>query len=89
MDILIWKSHGDICVYDVSTPEKLKAHLDTAIYCVQGWGLDEKIAAVQKHINMYPDDLNKLRQAFNTLRAAVWNDDPSEMFEEFYLDVLQ
>ena len=88
MKILIWKSHGDICVYDVSTPEKLKAQIDTAIYCIQGWGLDAEVNAVQKHINKYPDDLNKLTQAFNTLRSAI-GPGTEDMFEEFFMDVLQ
>jgi len=87
MDILIWKSHGDICVYDVSTPEKLKAQIEMAIACVQGWHIDEKIAVVQEHINKHPDNSYELRRAFRTLTRAIGDD--SDAFEAFYMDALQ
>lgn len=87
MDILIWKSHGDICVYDVSTPEKLKAQIEIAIECLQGWGLEEKIAVVQEHIDKHPDNLYELRHAFRALARAIGED--SDAFEAFHLDTLQ
>ena len=88
MKILIWKSHGDIRVYDVSTPEKLKAQIEDAIACVQDWGLDKTIELVQNHIEKHPDDIKELTRAFNTIKIAV---DPGshEMFEDFYIGVLE
>ncbi len=87
MKILIWKSHGDISVYDVSTPEKLKAQIEDAIGCLDGWGLEKKLQLVQTHIEKHPDNLVELTRAFNTIKNAVGNGD--DMFEEFYIGDLK
>jgi citrate lyase beta subunit len=88
MNILIWKSHGDIRVYDVSTPDKLKAQIEDTLSCIQDWGMDKTIGLVQKHIEKHPDDIKELTRAFNIIKDAV---DPGshEMFEDFYITVLE
>ena len=88
MKILIWKSNGDIRVYDVSTPEKLKAQIEDAIECVDKWGLEKKVQLVQKHIEKYPDNLVELTRAFNTIKNAVEDSDDS-IFEQFYIGDLK
>jgi hypothetical protein len=87
MKILIWKSYGDIRVYDVSTPEKLKVQIENAIECLDGWGLEKEIILVEKHIEKYPDNLTELMKAFNTIRNAI-NPGSEDMFEQFYIDDL-
>jgi len=86
MKILIWKSHGSIRVYDVSTSEKLRAQIEDAIDCLDGWGLEDKVDVVQKHIEKHPDDLAELTRAFNTIKHAV---EGGDTFEEFYIGDLQ
>ena len=87
MKILIWKSHGDIRVYDVSTPEKLKAQIEDAIDCLEDWGLEKQIELVQRHIEKHPDNIAELTRAFNTISSMVG--DGADMFEQFYIGDLQ
>ena len=87
MKILIWKSHGAISVYDVSTPEKLRAQIEDAIDCLEGWGLENTVELVQRHIERHPDDLVELTRAFNKISIVVGDGD--DMFEQFYIGDLQ
>jgi hypothetical protein len=87
MKILIWKSHGDIRVYDVSTPDKLRAQIEDAIDCLEGWGLENTVKMVQTHIERHPDDLAELTRAFNKISIAVGDGD--DMFEQFYIGELE
>jgi hypothetical protein len=87
MKILIWKSHGDIRVYDVSTPDKLRAQIEDAIDCLDGWGLEKEVELLQKHIEKHPNDLVELSRAVNQIMMAVG--DEEEMFEQFYIGELE
>ena len=87
MKILIWKSHGAIRVYDVSTPDKLRAQIEDAIDCLEGWGLENTVKMVQTHIERHPDDFAELTRAFNKISIAVGDGD--DMFEQFYIGDLQ
>jgi uncharacterized protein (DUF342 family) len=87
MKILIWKSHDEISVYDVSTPEKLKVCIEVAMDCIdcdQDQGLLEQ---VQQHIEKHADNLEQLTRAFNSIRNAVTSD--RYMFEQFYIGELE
>jgi hypothetical protein len=87
MKILIWKSHGNIRVYDVSTPEKLRSQIEDAIDCLEGWGLENTVKMVQTHIEKYPDNLVELTRAFNTISSAIGDGDHT--FEQFYIGELE
>jgi len=87
MKILIWKSNGAIRVYDVSTPDKLRAVIEDAIDCLDGWGLENTVELVKTHIEKHPDDLVELSRAVNQIMIAVG--DEEEMFEQFYIGDLQ
>jgi hypothetical protein len=71
----------------VSTPEKLKARIEDAIECLDGWGLEKKVELVQNHMEKHPDDIKELTRAFNTIKNEVGDGD--DMFEEFYIGDLK
>jgi len=75
MKILIWKSYGEIVVYDISTPEKFELKLLDIISCLDGWGLDEDITTVKKYMEQ-----TKYSLAFDWLRDAI---DPSYDLDQF------
>lgn len=50
MKVLIWKSYGDIEVYDASTTDKLAEHIETIISCLDNWGMEEDIEIVRKKV---------------------------------------
>jgi hypothetical protein len=87
MKILIWKSHDEISVYDVSTPEKLKVRIEEAIDCLDGGPLQGLLEMVQQHIEKHADNLEQLTRAFNSIRDAVTSD--YDMFEQFYIGELE
>jgi hypothetical protein len=84
MKVLVWKSHGDISVYDVSTPEKLISRIQDIIVCVDGWGLEKQTELVEGHVAKYPEDIKELTRAFNTIKNAV-NPGSHEMFEDLFI----
>lgn len=87
MKVLVWKSYGNIDVYDVSTPEKLREQIVTIIGCLDGYGLEKNIKLVQDHIEKHPDDHTELRRAFNTIKNSVGYDDDN--FEYLFLTDLK
>ena len=87
MKVMVWKSYGDISVYDVSTPEKLIEQISNIIACVEDWGLDKKIKLVKDHIEKHPEDMVELRRAFNTIKNAIGTGDDN--FEDLFITDLK
>lgn len=87
MKVLVWKSYGDISVYDVSTPDKLKEQITTMIACVDGWGLDKQVKLVESHMEKHPEDIVELRRAFNTMKNAIGTGDDN--FEDIFITELK
>lgn len=89
MNILIWKGYGEIDAYDISTPEKFKSVIETMIDCVDGWGIDNEVNVVKKHIEKHPDDLKEIRRAFNTLKNAINPAYDNDNFESLFISELK
>lgn len=85
MKILVWKSYGDIRVYDVSTYEKLLGQIEKIIKCIDGWGMEEDVAVVRKKIEDHPDDYKQLVNAFGWLSDAINPASDNDAFE--YLSI--
>lgn len=87
MQVLVWKSYGDISVHDVSTPEKFKNQIFDMIDCVGGWGIEKEIELVESHIEKHPEDMKELRRAFNTLVNAIG--EGADNFEDIFITELK
>ena len=89
MNVLVWKSHGDISVYGISTAEKFKAVVYTITECVDGWGLDKQVELVRAHLEKYPEDMKEIRRAFNTMHDGINPAYDNDNFEDLFITKLQ
>jgi hypothetical protein len=88
MNVLVWKSYGDISVYDVSTPEKLKALIHMMLDCIEDWGLEKTVQIVEENIEAHPNDFKVLNKCFNSICNAV-GVGSHELFEAILITEIQ
>lgn len=83
MQVVVWKSYGDIEVYEAETCEQLIGIIEIMMKCVENWGMDETIALVRTHIEKHPTDIKEIRRAFQTIKNQVEHD--NDDFEKIEL----
>lgn len=75
MDIVIWKSYGDISVYEADTPEKLAGIIRTVVSCIVGWKiLDKECTQAIRIVDELGHDLKSLRITLRDLIHAIGED---------------
>lgn len=89
MKVLIWKSYGDIRVYDVDTSEKLAKTIEHLISCLSNWGLEEDIEIVRKKIADANGEYKVIARAFQWLVDAINPGYDNDVFEYLELTKLE
>lgn len=49
--IFVWESYGDIKLYATDTPEQLRQIIDTIVYCVRDWNINDKLHDATQFLN--------------------------------------
>ena len=89
MKVVVWKSYGDIKVYDAQTADQLECIVRTMISCLNNWCLEDTIAMVEKHLEKHLGDYVEMVRAFNTIRNKVVESDHESFEDIFIADVLE
>ena len=64
MIVVIWKSYGDIEVYEADTTENLRNIVKMIINSLEHYGLDEEIKKVKDHLQKHGDEYEAVRSTF-------------------------
>lgn len=82
MDIFVWKSYGDISVYDVSSFEKCKRVLGEITSVMEGWGNCckdlESFMGYVRDTSKELTTLNQIRGMINYIKASGWWQDADD-----------
>lgn len=76
MDVFVWKSYGEIRVYDVSSFEKCKRVLDDVVSVMIGWGsYCENLESFMNYVrdtSKELETLNQVRGMINYITYSGW-----------------
>ena len=96
--IVIWKSYGDVVVYEADTAPQLRGIINQICECLEGWGYEDIVDPALALIASKPEDdslpalavyMNRLIRALRDLIEAVTEGERHEQFEFVKLDRVQ
>lgn len=90
MNVLVWKSHGNIKVYAADTAEQVAGIVDTMMSCMNDEGIESHtFNLVRNHIEKHKGNHTEMVRAFNTLRNTVSVTRRHGTFEDIFLTQVQ
>lgn len=93
--IVIWKSYGDVVVYEADTAPQLRGIINQICECLDGWGYEDTVDPALALIATEPEDdtlpalaiyMNQLIRTLRDLIEAVTEGERHEQFEIVKLD---
>lgn len=90
MNVVVWKSDGNIKVYAADTAEQVAGIVDTMMSCMYDEYVENNIFnLVSNHIEKHKGNRQEMVRAFNTLRNTVGVTCRHGTFEDIFLTQVQ
>lgn len=85
MKVVIWKSYGEIGVYEAETPTQLWRIVVLIMTCLKNYGLEKECCNIMHAHENFPDSYPSARSAFFVLKDTLTQSRDDDNFEHLEL----